>query len=88
MSPKSNNYQETKNNLEWKLLTILRFITKESKVEVGKATERENRETNKEERMREMKEISRICYLALFGSQYTKPRYLVGFLCFSDGCDG
>lgn len=37
MSPKSNHDQEAKKNLEWKLLTTLRFITKESRVEVGKA---------------------------------------------------
>lgn len=55
MSTKNNHYQEAKNNLEWKLLTTLRFTTKESRVEVWKAAEREKKEPNKEKRMKVIK---------------------------------
>lgn len=41
MSPKNNNYQKPQINSEWNVLTTLRSTTKESRVEVGKAAERE-----------------------------------------------
>jgi len=47
--PKSNHYQEAKSNLKQNVLTALRFIIKESRVEVGKAGEREKGEGREDE---------------------------------------
>lgn len=52
--PKSNYYQEAKNNLQQNALTTLWFITKESRVEVGKSGEKEKREKDKEEKMKKI----------------------------------